>query len=75
MQRYHNVAGDSGVVAYETRPDGILVRFKSGDVYLYTHASAGRKNIVHMKRLAKTGQGLSTFISQHVAERYAAKLP
>jgi hypothetical protein len=73
MERYGNVSGDSGVRAYEILPDGIEVQFLSGEIYFYTVASAGRTHIQRMKRLALQGQGLSTYISQHVKHRYASK--
>lgn len=73
MRRYRNLAGDSGVMAYETAPDSIKVRFAGGETYLYTQESAGAATIETMKRLAEEGRGLSGFISRHVKDRYAAK--
>ena len=73
MQRYRNLDGDSGVLAYEIGDDMVAVKFRNGEVYEYTGASAGRANIERMKLLARAGRGLSTFISQHVHERYARK--
>jgi len=74
MERYRDLTGDSGVLAYETGDDYIKIRFRGGDIYLYTNAITGQRNIEQMKRLAAKGRGLSTFISQHVKDRYAAKL-
>lgn len=74
MERYWNASGRSGVVAYEIAPDSIKVEFSDGGVYLYSYASAGRRNIERMKILAATGRGLSTFIVRHVREAYEAKL-
>lgn len=74
MQRYRNLAGDAGVVAYETGSDFIHVQFTDGDTYLYTYESAGASNIEHMKELAANGKGLSSFISRTVKGRYAAKI-
>jgi len=73
MERYKNLSGDSGVLAYELRDDGIKVQFTEGTTYLYTIKSAGTENIETMKRLATNGRGLSTFISRTVRSRYAAK--
>lgn len=73
MERYQNLAGNSGVAAYSLRKDAIAVRFEDGVVYVYTNASAGAKNIAEMKRLAVAGRGLSTFISRKVHDRYAEK--
>jgi len=74
MQRYANRSGHSGVVAYELGADEITVKFTGGDRYLYTADSTGAEDIARMRELAKAGQGLSTYISQHVRERYAHKL-
>ncbi len=73
MQPYQNLAGDSGVVAYETGSDFIRIRFKGGDTYLYTCQSAGAPAVEQMKALAAAGRGLSTFISRNVKGMYAEK--
>ncbi|MEJ1097507.1 MULTISPECIES: hypothetical protein [unclassified Pseudoxanthomonas] len=71
MKRYLDLSGDSGVVAYELRPDAIKVKFRGSDrVYVYSHASAGATHVARMKRLAEAGRGLSTYISRHVHDRY-----
>lgn len=74
MQRYKNLHGDSGVIAYEIGARDIKVKFRDGAIYLYNYDSAGAENVEKMKALAKQGAGLSTFISTHVRERYAARL-
>jgi hypothetical protein len=73
MERYRNLSGKSGVVAYELRDGGIEVEFATGARYLYTEASAGKPAIATMRRLAKSGRGLSTYISQTVREGYAER--
>ncbi len=74
MQRYANLSGNSGVVAYGVGPDSITVKFVDGWRYTYTYESAGADNIENMKKLAARGQGLSAFISTHVRNDYAKKL-
>lgn len=74
MERYRNLGGDSGVVAYELGNTSIKVQFRDGSVYLYTYESAGVSNIEHMKQLAVQGQGLNSFISRVVRKGYASKL-
>ncbi|HEX8785890.1 MAG TPA: hypothetical protein VF793_06890 [Telluria sp.] len=74
MQRYKNRSGESGVVAYDIDAGQIIVEFRSGERYLYTEDSAGAANVARMQALAKAGQGLSRFISQHVHDRYARKI-
>jgi hypothetical protein len=73
LTRYGNRAGNSGVVAYEIRRGGIRVEFVDGRIYTYTYRSAGRENVECMKFLARSGRGLSGFISTHVKDRYAAR--
>ena len=74
MQRYGNHSRESGVVAYDIDAGQIIVQFRNGDRYLYTEDSAGAANIARMQALAKAGRGLSSFISQHVHDRYARKI-
>jgi hypothetical protein len=74
MQRYKNRSGDSGVVAYDIDAGQIIVEFHGGERYLYTEDSAGAANIAKMQELAEAGQGLASFISQHVHDRYARKI-
>lgn len=74
MQRYANRDGDSGVVAFATGPLGIAVEFTNGSIYVYDVERPGREVVAEMKRLARAGQGLSTYISQHVRDNYARRL-
>jgi len=73
MDRYRNLAGDSGVVAYEIGARSIKVLFRDGAVYTYTCESSGCGNVDRMKVLARAGRGLSTFISTVVRGSYASK--
>jgi hypothetical protein len=74
MQRYQSSNKNTGVIAYDIIPDGISVKFKDGSVYLYTIQSTGKTRIAQMQRLAKKGEGLTTYINQHVRENYHEKL-
>lgn len=74
MQRYKNSSGNSGVVAYDIDAGQIIVQFRNGERYLYTEDSAGAANVARMQALAQAGHGLSSFISQHVHDRYARKI-
>ena len=71
MQPY--ASDGSGVIAWEAAPDAIGVQFADGTVYVYTHAVTGRAKVERMKRLARAGRGLATYISQHVGDAYAAR--
>ena len=74
MTPYQNLEGHSGVTGYELMPDSISVEFNHDTVYIYTYKSAGKKVIEKMKALAKSGRGLSTYISREVRENYDRKL-
>jgi hypothetical protein len=73
MERYLNLAGNSGVLEYEIGDEWIRIRFRNGAVYRYTYGSAGRAGIERMKDLARAGRGLSTFVSTTVRDHYADK--
>jgi hypothetical protein len=74
MERYRNRSGESGIIAYEERSNGIVLQFANGGRYLYTFASSGREHVVAMKHLARRGRGLATYLNQHVGGNYATKL-
>ncbi|MEX0779514.1 MAG: hypothetical protein WD037_07255 [Balneolales bacterium] len=74
MEKYKNLSGTTGVVAYETADNSITVKFQGGGTYLYTYQSAGQSNVEQMKELAASGKGLSTFIVRNVRNSYAMKL-
>ena len=74
MHRYKTADKNTGVIAYETGADSISIKFRDGSVYLYTSASTGANAIAAMKQLAAKGEGLTTYINQHVREKYAVRL-
>ncbi len=74
MHSYKKADHDTGVIAYEIDRDSITIQFKDGSLYVYTAKSAGLRAISQMKTLAKKGEGLTTYINQHVREGYQSKL-
>ncbi|MDB5003016.1 MAG: hypothetical protein JWQ34_1241 [Mucilaginibacter sp.] len=74
MRQYKTDNPDTGVIAYETGKDSINIQFRDGSVYVYTNKSAGIAAISEMKILAKKGEGLTTYINQHVRDHYQSKL-
>ena len=74
MQRYKALSGDAGVTHFEIGPDSMTIQFKNRSLYLYTYASAGKRHIEGMKKLALAGDGLTTYINQNAKDRYAARL-
>lgn len=73
MKKYLNRNGNSGVLAYEIGIDFIRIKFIDGTIYRYTARSTGRNNLGQMIALAKSGRGLSTFISQFIKSNFAEK--
>jgi hypothetical protein len=73
VERYKNLDGDSGVVNYEYGPDFIRVQFRSGSTYVYDYTQPGAEHVERMKELARSGSGLSTYISQVVRSAYARR--
>ena len=69
MPHYQH-ARRTGVQSYEIGPESIDVEFSSGWVYHFSYQKPGPERVERMKRLAESGQGLSTFISKHVKNRF-----
>ena len=70
MQHYKNIAGNSGVRAYEIGSDFIKIKFISGEVYTYSYAKAGKIHVERMKSLAQKGKGLAGYISRNAKDLY-----
>jgi hypothetical protein len=73
MRPYEDVSGRSGVRAFEIGDDFIKVKFTDGHVYTYDYSSPGQTHVENMKRLAQSGRGLSTYISQNVRGNFSEK--
>lgn len=74
MRIYKGSVGHTGVAAYETGSDFIIVKFLDGSVYKYTYTQPGRMHVDAMKKLAPTGKGLTTYINQPVRQNYEERL-
>lgn len=71
MTIYKNINGDSNVLAYEIGNDYIDVQFKgTAKTYKYSYQSTGKANVETMKKLAKNGDGLNSFINRNVKYLY-----
>ena len=70
---YLNLSGSSGVSAFALLRDSVVVQFGSGDIYLYGPQHPGADHVEHMKQLAVSGRGLSTYISRVVRDDYEAR--
>ncbi len=73
MRKYKNLSGDSGVVAYSYTEEKIAITFQDGETYVYSNSKPGRKHVSEMKKLARKGQGLATYINKYVRGNYESK--
>jgi hypothetical protein len=74
MNSYANLNGNSGVAEYQISETSIRVKFiTSPDSYVYTCRKPGKIHVDEMKRLAKSGRGLATYINQKVRKNYDHK--
>lgn len=67
---YANLGGNSSVVSYEIESSRIIVWFKDSKPYSYSYNKAGVENVETMKRLARRGIGLGSFIMRNVRFLY-----
>jgi hypothetical protein len=70
MERYSNLSGNSPITNYEIDETNITVWFKGGKSYTYSYSRAGRAHIEQMKILARSGSGLSAYITRNVRNLY-----
>lgn len=66
MKKYKGSSRNSDVIAYESGPDWIKVKFKDDTVFTYSYKSAGRIHVETMKDLAQSGKYLSTYIHRYM---------
>ena len=71
MEKYLNLGGDSGILAYEIGDYYIKVEFpEPHGIYTYSYQRAGRYHVEKMKKLAIDGRGLNTYINKNVRKLY-----
>ncbi|MDR0866595.1 MAG: hypothetical protein LBO74_16935 [Candidatus Symbiothrix sp.] len=70
MERYANKNGNSPITHYLIDSDKITVWFKGGKSYSYSYRKAGTSNVETMKSLARSGSGLSAYITRNVRFDY-----
>ncbi len=64
-------SGASGVVAYAAGDGFIDLWFRHGG---YDATAPGPEHVAAMTRLAAAGEGLATYVNQHVRTNYARRL-
>ena len=65
MQRYRNRGGTSGVRFFEPGAESIKLWWSEPEAYTYTYDAVGEAHVEAMKRMARQGSGLNTYINQH----------
>lgn len=73
LQRYGNRHGGSGVRAWAIDSDTLSVEFVDGPVYDYRRREVGGRCFDAACAAARAGRGLSSCISRHLRDRYAAR--
>lgn len=71
MERYLDLDGDSGIFAYEIGDTYIRVQFNTTfKIYTYSYRSAEANRVEDMKRLARSGDGLNSYIKLNANNLY-----
>jgi hypothetical protein len=71
MIKYNNLSGKSDVSHYEIVGDEIRVKFKTNSRhFIYNSQKPGKAHVEKMIELAEAGQGLGTYIAQHVKKKH-----
>ena len=71
MEIYLDVNGDSGVHGYEIYPTYIIVWFnETSRPYTYSYRKAGQIHVEKMKVLARSSDGLNSYIMRNVKKLY-----
>lgn len=69
MERYANLSGNSPITGFQIEDRSITVWF-GYKTYTYSYNRAGSMHVENMKRLAKSGSGLSAYINRNVKYLY-----
>lgn len=71
MERYRNSGGDSGVSSFEIGINFINVKFSGSTlIYRYSYRKAGQLHVEKMKKFARIGHGLNSYINNYVKNLY-----
>jgi hypothetical protein len=74
MTTYKNLNGDSGVLKYEIGGNYILISFEKTGLYEYNYINVGEMNVETMKKLAKQGYGLNTYINDYLKDKKVSRI-
>ncbi len=74
MEHYQNKSGKSPITRFLIEDGKITVWYDDDTSYSYSYARAGKPIVDKIKELAKSGEGLATYISQHAKFLYDHKI-
>jgi len=72
-EKYLDLSGDGGIEGFIISPNAIAILFDNGFWYTYNYARPGKEHVEEMKRLARLGKGLKTYINKNVRNNYGGK--
>jgi hypothetical protein len=72
-EKYLDLPGDGGIEGFIILPNAIIILFDNGFWYIYSYSRPGKEHVEQMKRLAKKGKGLKTYINKNVRDNYEGK--
>ncbi|MFH7766689.1 hypothetical protein [Acinetobacter sp. BSP-28] len=71
MEIYKDINNDSNVTHYEIDDNHIRVKFRgTAKIYQYSYRKAGKFHVDRMKILARSGDGLNSYINLNVKFKY-----
>lgn len=71
MEIYKDINNDSNVTHYEIGDTYIRVKFYgTAKIYTYSYRKAGKIHVEKMKVLARSGDGLNSYIMRNVKNLY-----
>lgn len=68
MTAYRDLSRGGSIEGYECGPRWIEVTFTSGKCYRFSYQASGAHHVEQMKRLARQGMGLHSYIRQKVPQ-------
>ncbi|WWT39397.1 virion structural protein [Microcystis phage Mel-JY01] len=72
---YQNKGKNSNVLQYEIGKTFINITFDGIIAYTYSYKKPGENHVKEMKKLAKLGKGLRSYIHKNVNSNYEKKEP
>ena len=71
MKKYKGLE-KGGVLAYEILDDALILKFKDGRIYTYDYKRPGKEQVEEMKKFARQGSGLTTYVNKYVRDNYSS---